>query len=872
MPETWPTNGQPTPINIVQLDMDLDMLNSAFLLHTSSGAVEKPAEYRCDDYAALPTKSEELEDLSMLDLPPGFGQNEQGHYESSLGTVKTAHAYWCGQFHGPSFTHDFLNKVESLALQQRIRSNAPSPPTSPNTPGVVASQAKGFQAESDDAMDMEECVEAQAFFTGMVKISKVDLDCCDDPFTDSYPFGADGVFPFNLLHCSPVRNYTSPIVDKAPSSIQVHMADISRTQQTRPQDIMQQEPMAHMQQRVVNLQTLARNSASSALELSATSASLLQNRPFPVVNPTLVAARIDERMGRALMDARAAEDVLRLRVPFAASQDEAHTMEQQAEDAQRLVQELVTLNHDLLQQLMQQTGAIVTWPAPVSQSMLTMQHAAPAQPQMIRQDQISVQPMAQAQPMSLAGPINQIQQALAQTHQSLRQMHQALEEADQSVWAQQQAWANFAPQPQGLWHQGPRQPQAQAQQHLQKTQQQVYLEQQAYAQQQTCPQQQTYPQQQAYPRQQIHPQQRAYSQQQAHPQQQAAQQQARPARHAPQPVGHPQQPHHQATPGPTQRAAVFGQLLPVKLGHEDHSHSSTSFPTIKQEAESHQDNDSFLRGGSSRWNRALKYPRDEVNGDGSQDVQRSPNPAESDKMAGFLTLEEKQQVAQNDLDRWRNSQRRRLHASLPPSAQPSSSSVAHRQINARNEQMSSNDMGLVAGTLLQKPVRTEWPRGRSNGLAPRRAKPKSSTPQEEHMQSLQRSHPNTTPPPPSSSSSSVLSARLKRRREQLGQIQREESSPPDSQATPPSPFAELIDEATREVLAPGPGRCGISEHGNVLAMGEVDYQKMDEEAALGRVTVEEIHLDDDETAEESDELTAANAKGRGEKQQDAGAR
>lgn len=374
--------------------------------------------------------------------------------------------------------------------------------------------------------------------------------------------------------------------------------------------------------------------------------------------------------------------------------------------------------------------------------------------------------------------------------------------------------------------------------------------------------------------------------------------------HVSQLIAHPHYPGQKATPGPTQRAVISGQLFATQLGHNVRFCPSTYSPPVKKDVETHKETDTSLRGGSSGHNRALQFPRDVLNNNGPQDVQHSLNGTGSDSTLRSAsqsqqthsssaiatiqqqrtlvsapnsdsivsstprrldpivegldeaalnevllkdginpetkTLQEKKELAQNNLDRWREEQRRRLRAPSHPIAQSSQHSELRRRSAAQNQYSPSNSTGLAAGTpnqIMERLRVINLARDKSRPSFPRVAAQNKLAPQENGRQSLQhgRSHHGAGSHLASQTSFSY------------------------------SLFEEITDEVTGKILAPGPGRCGIvriwDKHGHVVAEGSADYQKMEEQSALEDSIVAEVHL------EKPDEV--ATQKG---KEQDSGKR
>ncbi|KAJ4387854.1 hypothetical protein N0V93_008457 [Gnomoniopsis smithogilvyi] len=954
--------------------MGLAALDSDILLPISSTPPGNCAEAdQSDELSALTTiKSKEVDDVIMLDIPSAFDHKDQGLYEGNMNAANPARDCRSDHFHGSSSSHGPFNKMETLALQQRVESDAFSRPATPVILGTGADPVKGFHAESDVGMDVDKRAQPQPFIVGMVSIPEVDLNFCDFPPTEPYLFGPDGVSTFNSIRCLPFRNDILPIVDKSPS-VRVFLADISRVEQTEQQDTVHREQMAPTQQRVLSLQSQAQIDLQDAKDSSRALTRMLQEDQSQPADQLETSAQICEMITRAVRKAKAAEIYVRSGLQRATSSQEAQALERQAEDAKQLVQEMAALlqrNHQRHQQI---------WTRATQQSPVPQQ-IPPVQPQMLQQNREPVQLMAQAhsteqlQPIALAPPTAQVQDS-TKIHDAIRQVQQALATADQTVWGYQQSWAQIGAQ-------------IAAQQHATVQQGQA--------------QQEAYPQQHLY-----------HSQQHGHAQQQVRQaQQAQESGHAPQPFTRPQHPQEQATSGLDQHPVVTGQLFAAQLRHDDRPRPSTRSPRVEQEVEALQETDSCLRGGCSG------HDRDAVSNDNSQDVQQSQDAAESDsppmsarqfqrvvgnsaaasvhqrtlisapsppttvpstprrldpKVEGMddanldavvlekgmksdtmtreekmelaqddldmwreeqrrrlratlhpsppttvpstprrldtkveamddanldavvlekgmksdtMTREEKMELAQDDLDMWRTEQRRRLRATLHPDAQSDPASVLQRQLTLSNKPCSSKKVGLSAWTQYEKneqarlmKSRVESGRNESRYPSPVMHTRKGSAPQAVQKQSKQHGHSHCRTSQVSAQSdfsklpaAGLLKGASRGPQEKHGRNQQHYRSYHGSHLGPEanssrSPFAEIVDETTKEVLAPGPGRCGIDKHGHVLAQGPLDYQKLVEEAALEDCIVQDIQLDD-LVVEELDEKPAVDAKGCRSKQQD----
>lgn len=834
MPMGWPTGRQSTPIST--LHMDLDPLDSIFLLPSSSKApADGAGKAHCDDLTTPTSQSLESEDLVMLDIFHAFDRNEQNLYEERSQPSRKAHQWWSGESDGPQSSP--FPPAQSLALQQRIRSNAPSPSPTPSYFAAAKSQVQGFEAEANDDIDIDLNVQPQTFFVGVIDVSKVDLGVLSNRSMVYCLSGSNGVEPFNSERCPTIRGSMTQMAAETCPSAQGHAVDYSSVQETGLRDIVQQEPMVRAQQKVLSHQSEAQALSQISMRLSALLARRLQEDRSLLFDSLQLAASLAKKMTLAVKKARAAESIIWSVVLRTTSTHETLALQQQAEDAQQLTQEMMA-NQRHVHRQQQYLGAMVPQFSSSPQRTLPAQSAI-YQPQAQRRNQTRVQ------------HISQVQEALAHVYQATGHTQQALEKAVRTTGAQQKAQEFVAHR------------QAQHQHRLYN------------------------------------------AQDQSHSQQQALQ-----ARCLSRPVAYPQQRQLQATVSTAQRAVRPGQLFTAQLCVNGHCCPYSDPRSRRTTPEAHQGADPFLRGGSSGDKRTPKSTAREFNEDVSEDVQpfsytldvvrasgsvrQSSNSLYHSEVATMgqqrgltntpslqasttstirrrdsiidrlgesqlnnvvlrngmdphiMTREQKRELAQNDLNNWREEQRGRLRATPNPFAQPSSSSVISRQNDGQDHDIVGGHMNTAARTLVtsleqtriasageklrtfdaEMAESTALVRGiykRTQTQIQARLRQLAQVQQRGllHEQISRRNalpsspYPSIVGPTPYPSKAGPARRYVLANQEHLRTSQHDSphivvSRPSSRVSASHILFAEIVDEVTRDVLAPGPGRCGIT--------------------------------------------------------------
>lgn len=800
--------------------MDLDPLGSALLLPSISTAAAASAEEENHDDLILPTiMSETSEDTSMLDSLFAFDQNYQSSRHMRMDSPSSAHHLWSGQFDcsSPPYSAETLHR----ALQQSFPANAHSPPATSNTPSSGASQTQCLKPEFDgDDMDLDNCNEDKVLFVGVVNIPEVNLTLCDYSATDSHVFG----------HVPSVVKDVAQTFRETPSSIQVHMVNIKSEPETAQQENVQrhnleQQAMAHVQQKILSLQSTAQERFHDAQgrwkQLERVIQTGQSERPH-VLQQTHEMIRI---LAQAVQPSRAAEDIVRSHLPCATSHLEAQALQQQSEDARRLSEKMVAIQQQVIR-----LGACLSARLARSTSYThARQSSKRAQRQILQQDQAPRQPMKQLPP---AWP----------PQQPLSQIPAAAQVNFEQVMTQTQ---------QALGQQAPTQ--------------------QALNQSQACSQQHAYAQQQAL---------------QARPSLQFTANPQRPRHQAMSPPIPQTTVSGQLFPV---QARPNGHLHPSALGfaaHQDGSHSlrggssgdKKNSEFLRKVLNDDGTEDLQLSPSASRSERILGLPsrfqRNSNTGTAptaSQERTRVPtrlpnttapsaprridpavermDEAALDSLVSNLgmdpdtvTREEKLELAQNDLDWWRSEQHSRIRAALHHNTQPSSPSAA-RSIGALNATPLStiNDYTEKIPSGLPHARVSEFrrqeqgePRLQQHGRFDRKASHFDNLPRlssrlpsgkvdgptrdecgrwKHHSRSHDRDsrldlRPGSSPFPYAQFAGRSNDAWQEERGRVQGHFHRS-SAPPESLPDHSANFAEIVDEKTREVLAPGPGRCGI---------------------------------------------------------------
>lgn len=618
---------------------------------------------------------------------------------------------------------------------------------------------------------------------------------------------SNGVKSFNSERCPSIRDGMSQMAAETSASIQGHAVDYSSVQETGLRDTVQQEPMVRAQQRILTHQSEAQALSQISMRLCALLATRLEEDPSLLFDSLQLAASLAEKMTLAVKKARAAESIIWSLVPRTTSTHETQALQQQAEDAQQLTHEMMAKQRHIHRQR-QYLGAVIPQSSSSPQCTLPAQSAPVYQPQVQRQNQTRVQYISQAHPVPLEGPIGQVQEAFAHVRQATGHTQQALQ-----------------------------------------------------------------------------------------------------ARCVSRPVAYPQQPQLQATAGPAQRAAMPGQLFTAQLCVGDHCCPYLDPHSRRKKPEAHQGPGPFLRGGSSGDIRTPKSTAREAN-DLSEDVQpfsytlnvvrtsgsdrqfsdsvnnsavattgqqRSLNNTPSlqagttprirrrdsiiDRLGEAqlnnvvlrnsmdphtMTREQKRELAQNDLNNWREEQRGRLRATPNPNAQPSSSSVISRQNDDQDHEIVVGHMNTAARTLEtsleqtritsagEKLRSSEANMAEQSALARERYKRTQAQikAQLQQLAQLQQrgllhqqiprrnalpssTYPSFVGPTPHPSKVGPAGTYVLANQEHLRPSQHDSphvvvSRPSSRTSASRTLFAEIVDEVTGEVLAPGPGRCGIT--------------------------------------------------------------
>lgn len=870
MPTIWSPARQSDIID--NMDMDPDPLNSAVLrpLRSKASAASAQEKYYHNRITST-IKPEQSRNLISPDDVTAFNQSHRSLYERNMDATNTTPTLFSGQIESLASLLSHSNDPQSTALHRRTIVDAPAPRKSQPNSSSGAIKAKMFQTESEDDTSVNGIVQPQTFTVGRVKVPEIELDPYDDLSRLSDPFGIGGMFPFNSEPGSSVVKNISQMIASA-SSFEVHMVDIPHGLEAEQQDAVQQQSNTQTQQQILSLQSQAREISQSAMPQSAQLARALQTDP-PQVNHLLRQVHeLIRMMHQAVEQSRAAETIIQSQKLRATSELEVQALVRQAVDAQQF-------SHDMLanlRQTLQQGQQIIAMRAQSTldhgrtSSMQSTEHA--------RQDEGLMQPMTQSQPPAPPQQLVRLpviegllratpmppQAPMVEVNEAVRFVQQAMGQV-QAVTGQLQDVRHQALSP------GERPMRAHHEAHVQNCLQHEALSQRGQA------------QQQAYSQQRF--QQHSYSQQQASfvaaGRQVFAQRQAWQIGYAPTPAPSPQQPRLQVM-HPHQQPGVFAQLCPVQARHNSYIHPfPRPAPVAHRRYANHHEPDYSLLGGFSRTLQEPTFQQDAVNNDNTEDPQnhgnvpgsqRTPKPkfqsgssvstsaiatpiqqprranirfprstapvtahsldpvvkgldgASLDRIVlrnGLnpekLTREEKLEQAQMDFDRWRE-EFGRLRRRSQSSPEPNPNSTAARAAGLLDERWDSIGRAPAALTL------------------DRRLK-----------------------------QAGISFEQFRRRVQQHGVSHRRVSYLNPQPSSSRYPFAEIVDRDTGEVLAPGPGRCGIvrvyNELGEVLANGFVDYNRMCEEAAQEDSMVEEIHIGE-QLAEDVDGVRARTKKDR----------
>lgn len=813
--------------------MDLDLSGCILFPISSDAPADGEGKAQSKDCTMPALQSLESEDLAMLDVLHVFGRNGQDIYERRSHSVTKACQWWSAESDDPSSPTCSPKTVQILALQQRIRSNAPSPSPIPSILATAAaSQVHSFQAEASDKMDIDTCFQPQNFFVGVADVSEVDLCLSSDCSSFPYLSSSNGANLYRSDHCSTFQGSMSQRAAETLSSDQRHTATNLSSQEPGSRDTVQQRQMARAQQEILSLQSEAQAFSQMAMRFHGLLGTRLQDDQAMLFDSLKLAASLAEKMALAVNKARAAESIIWSLVSLTTSMHEAQALQQQAEDAQQLSQEMLGHQRHIHKQG-QHLGAMVPPSSSTPQHSLPAQPAAAVRPQVQMQDQTRVQPMAKVQPL----PIDQGQETFIQVHRATEHRPQAIGQASRTKGPQQQSQAKHVARRNSPWH------------HFHNTEEQ------------------------------------------AHSQQRFLQ-----TLYGLRPVVYSGQPRPQAISSPTQRAVVSGQLFTAQKGVSDYYCPYLRPHPSKGEPEAHREAIPFLRGGSSGDGEISRSAAREIDEDGSDDIQRSPNVAGSvhasrpegqssnsvnsstvfaavhqrtfanapslqtttpsircrrDSIIERLreseldvivlrngmdtqkmTQEEKRELAQNDLDNWREQQRGRLHATLHPTAQPSSSSVDARQTDTRGSDPGGIKTDPAAGRLERSLEQTRLvAAGTEAESGDAGAVKRAIHAQEQHMLAQARRrdvdaqmqrllhHPDSrhitqlSGPVPTFAVPAVGHGpghQIYRQPPQHDSQHMMALRPHSRANASRTNFAEIVDEVTREVLAPGPGRCGIT--------------------------------------------------------------
>lgn len=748
--------------------------------------------------------------------------------------MKIACQWWSGESDDPSSPPCSPRTAQSPALQQKIRSNAPSPSPIPSihAAAAAASQVHSFKAEASDDMDMDMSFQPQAFVVGVVDVSEADISISSGCSNFPYLSNSHGRNLSNSDLCSTFRGSMSQMAAETVPPFQRHTVNNLSLQVTGSWDTVQQEPKARAQQKILSLQSEAQALLQMAMKFSKLSETRLEDDQSLLFDSVQLAASLAEKMTLAVNKARAAESIIWSLVSLTTSTHETQGLQQQAEDAQQLSQEMLE-NQRHIHRQRQHLGAMVPQSSSTPQRTLPAQIAAAVRPQVQRQNQIRLQPVARIQPIS----IDPGQEAFMQVHSATKHGPQSLGQATQTRGPQQQSQAKYFSQRSTPWH------------HSDSTDGQPHSQQRFL---------QTW--------------------------------------YGSQPVVYPQQPRPEAMSSPPQRAAVSGKLLTAQVCLSDCRCPYPGPHPARGQAEAHQGAAPFLRGGYSGDDGIPSPAARKVNENGSEDIQRFTNVAgsvhasRSERQASSsvnsstavaaehqrtlanapslqatpsspsrrrdsiierlseaelnvvvlrngmdahtLTQEEKRELAQNDLNNWREQQRGRLRATSHPNALPSSSSVNARQNDDQNSDPGRAHKDPGVGTMETSPEQTRINTPGTdfrNAHAGEVKRPTFAQEQQILAQARQQSI--------NSRVQQLLRHQISRHNTQLSSLRQtfvgsaggnvpghqehtqtpQHDSPhimalrPHSRASAShTNFAEIVDEVTREVLAPGPGRCGIT--------------------------------------------------------------
>lgn len=879
MPVGWPTGKHSAPIST--LHMDQNPLDSIILLPTSSNAaIDGAAKAHWDDLTTPTLQPLESKDQVMLDILHPFGHNQQNLFEEKSQFSRQAHPLWPGESDGPPSSPRF--PAQSLALQRRIRSNAPSPSPIPSNFAAATSQVHGCQAEVSHGIDIELDIQPQTFSVGVGDDSEEYLGSLSKSSIVPYPPGSNGLKPSSWERWPTIPDRMSQMAAETLTSVQGHAVVHPSVQETGLRDTVQSKLMARAQQKILSHQSEAQALSQISMRLSALLSTSLQLNRSLLFQSLQLASSLDERMTLAVNKARAAESIIWSLVQRAKSTHEIQALQQQAEDAQQLTQEMMAYQRHI-HQLLGHLGAMLPQSPSSPQSTLPAPSAAAYRPQLQRQNRTRVQHISPAQPRAEArsvtldeGPIGQVQDASEHVHPATGYTQQPLEQAVQTTRAKQKAEEILA--------------------HRQaRTRHLLYN-----------------------------------AHEQIHSQQESSQ-----SRCISRPVAYPKQPQFQAAASPPKRAVRPGQLLTAELCVHDHFLTYLDPYSRKMLFEVHQGADASLRGGSSGDKRVPKSTAREINETVPEDVppfpylldvvrapgsDRQPSTSLNNDVVATsrqqrslanitslhasttstnrrrdsiierlgeaqlntvvlrngmnpqtVTQEQKRELAQIDLNNWREEQRGRLRRAPNPIAQPSSSSVTSGQndgqyhdnieghmntatrtsetplgpnrITSAEQKLSSSDADVAESTVSAR-ERQMHPQLQQRSLDAAIAE-ESALARERHerrqaqihaqLRALARlrqgglfhqqiprrndlpgfSHPSYAGPIPYPGNGGLAVGHVLANQE-LSRTSYHASphivfSRPSSRAsTSHRLFAEIVDEVTREVLAPGPGRCGIT--------------------------------------------------------------
>lgn len=131
------------------------------------------------------------------------------------------------------------------------------------------------------------------------------MDCCDNLSTNAFPFGSEGVFPFNL-------GYAPSVVDNfIPSFVELHMVGASWDQQeARRQNGVQKHPMAYAQQQALFLQSQSQELSQTIMAYCAQQVGAVHTGQLQLHYPLQQFTEIDGVMTRAVEHVQAAQDII----------------------------------------------------------------------------------------------------------------------------------------------------------------------------------------------------------------------------------------------------------------------------------------------------------------------------------------------------------------------------------------------------------------------------------------------------------------------------------------------------------------------------------------------------------------------------------